>query len=268
MRTMKKKLAILGCGNMGSAIAAGLSGKSSYFKMSLYDPTPEKSSALAKQTGSKAVSSISGLKPCDAFLIACKPQHFGDLAKQLKPILMPEKVVVSIMAGVSSATLATRLGIKKIARVMPNTPCLVREGVAAIYFSETLNREEKESVEQIFRPIAQVFDFTSDKEIDIATALTGSGPAYFFEIARILSGKATALGLNTTDAEAMTKQLLRGSATLMLQSKDSLETLRDNVTSKGGTTQAALETFQKLELEKTLRAGLEAAFRRAEELSK
>lgn len=265
---MKKKLAILGCGNMGSAIADGLSGKASDFAIRLYDPTPEKSSTLARKTGGKEVSSMAELETCDTFLIACKPQHFGDLAENLKPVLTPEKVVVSIMAGISSATLAARLGVPKIARVMPNTPCLVREGVAAIYFSETLNRSEKESIEKIFLPIARVFRFHSDREIDIATALTGSGPAYFFEIARVLADSATALGLNAADAEAMTKQLIRGSATLMLQSKDSLEILRDNVTSKGGTTQAALETFQKLGLEKTLQAGLEAAFKRAQELSR
>ena len=151
---------------------------------------------------------------------------------------------------------------------MPNTPCLIREGVASIYFTEALTTTEKKIVENFFKPIAKIFICASDMEIDIVTALTGSGPAYIFEIARIFADKAAKLGLNSDDSQSMTKQLIHGAAQLMLQSKDSLKTLRDNVTSKGGTTQAALETFQKRGLEKVLQEGIEAAFRRAQELSK
>ena len=220
---MKKKLAVLGCGNMGSAIALGLNHSPEKPELCFYDPTAEKSEALAEQTGGKSVPTVANLKDCDIFLIACKPQQFPDLSKELKTIVTTDSVVVSVMAGISTQTITAALGSRKISRVMPNTPCLIREGVAAIYFTEALTATEKKIVENFFKPIAKIFICASDKEIDIVTALTGSGPAYIFEIARIFADKAAQLGLNSDDSQSMTKQLIHGAAQLMLQSKDSLK---------------------------------------------
>lgn len=263
---MKKKLAILGCGNMGSAISLGLAKESKDFEFFYYDPQKEKAAALAKQTKGSAVDSISGVKGCEYFLLACKPQQFEDLASELKGAVNNDSRIISIMAGVPSPKIQKGLGCNKLARVMPNTPCLIGEGACAIYFTN-MNAEEQKTVKQIFEAVADVHFVNSDDEIDMATAVIGSGPAYYFEITRIIADKLAALGMEPKKAEAMSKQVAKGAALLMLNSEDSPETLRNKVTSKGGTTHAALESFKEKNLEDTISKGVEAAYRRAKELS-
>lgn len=264
---MKIKLAILGCGNMGSAIVLGLAKQSKDFEFFCYTPSHVKAKKLAKEVGGKSVQNVSDLKGCEYFLIACKPQQFEDLAKELKETVNNDSRIISVMAGIPSTKIQKSLGCKKIARVMPNTPCLISEGACAIY-SVNMNEEEKETVKNIFEAVAEVFFVNSDDEIDMATAVIGSGPAYYFEITRIIAAKLAALGTDPEKAEAITKQVAKGAALLMQQSKDSPETLRNNVTSKKGTTDAALETFKARNLQEVIDAAIDAAYQRAKELSK
>lgn len=262
---MKTKLGILGCGNMGSAIALGLVKKSKGFEMHLYDPSIEKSRALAKKTKGKAHSKMIVLKSCDYFLLACKPQHFQELAGQLKPILARDSKIISIMAGIPTSKIRRSLGCKKLARVMPNTPCLIGEGAAAIY-CVGMNAKEKTIVKNIFTAVAEVHCVNSDDAIDIVTIGIASGSGYLFEIARIMIKKLTALGLDAKIADPMVKQMLKGSSLLMQQSPNSPETLRNQVTSKGGTTEAALKVFSEKKLEEIFGQALKTAYKRAKEL--
>lgn len=262
---MKKKLAVLGCGNMGSAVALGLANASDNFEFFTYTPTQTKAKKLAEEIGGNAVQKVSDLKTCDFFLIACKPQQYGDLAKELGPIVRESSVLVSVMAGITVPTLK-KLGSRKVARAMPNTPCLIGEGACGIFYFN-LSEEEKKQVTGMFTPIAQVFEVASDDEIDMATAVIGSGPAYYFEITRIIADKLAALGIPKARAAEMTKAVAKGAAALMLQSSDTLEELRNKVTSKKGTTDAALTSFKKNQLEKIIAEGVEAAYKRAKELA-
>lgn len=264
---MKTKLAVLGCGNMGSAVALGLAKKSKDFQFFTYTPTHTRAEKLARDIGGQSVQNVLDLKGCEYFLIACKPQQFEDLTKELKEAVNNESRIISVMAGIPSIKIQKNLGCKKIARVMPNTPCLISEGACAIYLVN-MNKEEKETVQNIFEAVAEVFFVNSDDEIDMATAVIGSGPSYYFEITRIIAAKLASLGMDPKKAEAMTKQVAKGAALLMSQSKNSPETLRNNVTSKKGTTEAALETFKARNLQEVIEAAIEAAYQRAKELSR
>lgn len=256
------KLALLGCGNMGSAIALGLARQSRRFQFYYFDPQLKKSSALAKQTKGKTCRRLAETKMCDYFLIACKPRQFAELACELEPLLPAGAKIISIMAGISTKTIAKKLGVKKIARVMPNTPALVNEGAIGIYFSN-MTVGEKKIVQKIFAAVGEVQIVRSDKEIDLITIGTGSGPAYIFEIARILINQLVRMGLSRTTAEPMVQQMIKGSAFLMQKSSNSPEELRNQVTSKGGTTEAALKTLKKNHLEKILQKALNSAYQRA-----
>lgn len=263
---MKTKLAILGCGNMGSAIALGVAKKTRAFHFFAYTPTYTRARKLARTIHGKAVKSLESLKDCDYFLIACKPQQFSELAPELKKILNENSKIVSIMAGVPTRRIKRELGVSKVARVMPNTPCLIGEGCAALYFSG-MTRVERRIVKKIFSPVAKLHVVTSDDKIDAATTIIGSGPAYIFEIARLLAEKFATLGFPKYKAQAIVKDVFKGSSILMAQSRESLEELQERVISWRGTTWAALQLMKKRHLSKTISAALTAAYKRAKQLS-
>jgi len=264
----KHKLAVLGCGNMGSAIALGLAKKSKNFEIIAYNPTPKKAQKIANETKGKRAASMDDVKHGEYFLIACKPQQFGDLAKELLPQLSKKSVIVSIMAGVSVAKMKKLLPKAELfVRVMPNTPCLIGEGVSGIYFTSNISKEKKNVVKEIFSAVSKVFFFKNETEIDTVTAATGAGPAYIFEFAIQMIQKTIAMGIDPKTAEAMIQQLFVGASLLMANSPDSPETLRNKVTSKGGTTEAALKKLKEYQIDKAISEALEAAFQRAKELS-
>lgn len=149
---------------------------------------------------------------------------------------------------------------------MPNTPCLIGEGAVAIY-SVGMNTKEKKVINNIFASVAEVHLVESDNAIDIVTIGIASGSGHIFEIARILIEKLTAMGLNAKIADPIVKQMLKGSAMLMQQSPDSPEILRNKVTSKGGTTEAALKVFAEKKLEAIFSQALEEAYKRAKALN-
>lgn len=266
---MKKNLGVLGCGNMGSAIVLGLhaEGGAQSFSFFTYTPTHKRAAKLAQAVGGRAVRKLVELKTCEYFLIACKPQQFSDLAKDLKKITGKDSKIISVMAGISVAKIKKMLGVKKVARVMPNTPCMIGCGTAALYFSD-MNATEKKTVAGIFSAIAHVYIVQSENAMNAATAIIGAGPGLIFEITRLFAAKTEVLGFSKKIANEIVKDMIFGAASLMIHSKETPETLRNKVTSKKGVTEAALEIFQNQNLEKTLQSGLEAAFKRAKELSK
>lgn len=260
------RLAVLGCGNMGSAIAVGLAKKSKNISLITYEPQYARALRLARKAGGRAARSLADLRGCDYFLIACKPQQFMDLAAQLCTITRAESKVLSVMAGVRVAKIKRALGIRKVARLMPNLPCGIGFGTCAIYFSGMPAAEQK-MVLKIFSPIAQIYPVKSEEMMDAATAVIGSGPAYLFELARIFAAKTSRFGFPQKTAEAIIKNVFFGASALLLQSPKTSEELRNQVTSKKGTTAAALALFQKFGLEKILGHALLAAYRRAKTLS-
>lgn len=217
----------------------------------------------------KAVKTLDEIPPCDFYLVACKPQQFSELARDLNPILNPKGVVISIMAGVTIAKMKLLLPrAKKFVRTMPNLPCLVGEGVTGLYVTPSVSAQEKGIAQNIFGAISKTFFFEDEDALDIVVALTGAGPGYVFEVASCWIRKMVSMGINTETADRMIRQLFLGASRLMVESSESPEELRKRVASKGGTTEAALKVFTEFKLEEIFSKAIDAAFNRAKELSR
>ncbi len=258
------KLAVLGCGNMATALVGSMPFDDFSIELASFDPIFEKAANLA---GDGAVDLIENLAGSDIYLIACKPQQFVDLSQQLKRQLNSDSTIISIMAGVNVCKIKSSLGVDRIVRVMPNTPALIGEGVNAIYFSPEVDLKMVELIEQLFHTTSEIFVFPEEKSIDIITGFSGSGPAYIFEIARIMIEKLVSMGITSRSANSMIKQTIYGASKLMLESYESPESLRNMVTSKKGVTSEALEVFKQNNLEQIFSNALNAAYQRAQELS-
>jgi len=266
---MNKQIAFIGCGNMGEAILESLLAKRLFKRsqISVADSRASRRSSIKKAYGIKVYSSNSdAIKGCDIVLLAIKPQNMADLLMELGPKLK-EKLIISIAAGVSISYIGKRTGAKRIMRVMPNTPALVGVGISALSSSGAARASDIRISNKIFGSFGEVISL-GEKDMDAVTAISGSGPAYFFLLMEAMIGAALSLGINRRVAEALVSQTSLGAA--MLQNYTDLHpsVLRKKVTSKGGTTEAALKVFKKRKFESIIRQAITAASKRAKEISK
>ncbi len=266
--TLTSTLGFLGFGNMGRAIAGGLleKGVISPKHLAVYDVDTQKQDE-ANQLGATAFSQPVDLAAhSDTLMLAVKPQSMDEALEQIKPGLSPKTLIISIAAGISIGFIAKRLGDSaRIIRVMPNTPALVSAGAAGIALGPNCTDADARVARTIFESIG-VVEMVTEPQIDAVTALSGSGPAYFFYMVECLVQASIAQGLTEQQATRLAAQTLHGSGLLLQQSGESAATLRERVTSKGGTTEAALNTFRAEGFEKMIAAGLKAAVARAKEL--
>lgn len=242
------KISLIGCGKMTSSLALGFYKKYPQLKFFGFNPTFEKSRTLMDKIKGVAVKEIRDLPPSDIYLLGAKPQHFSEMVKLLSPHLSPNSLIISIMAGISVETLSKKLNSKKIVRVMPNTPCAIAEGVSSVFFGNGIQELEKKQIKEIFEAVGLVFELSLEKQIDISTVFTGSGPGFLFEIARIMYSKILENGIEPKMAADMVNQTFLGTSKLMLQNGANYESLRDSVTSKGGTTEAGLFVLKQKDL--------------------
>jgi len=261
-------LGFLGYGNMGSAILEGLLGQhmlnSSH--VVVYDPVEERVE-LAQRMGVGVAHSPAQLaQRSDYLLLAVKPQSMDDAVAQLRPGLRPETLLITIAAGLSVAWFQERLGEAiRIARVMPNTPALVQAGASGIAFSASCTAADQAAVRTIFEAIG-VAEFVDEPAIDAVTALSGSGPAYFFYMVECMVKAGVAQGLSESVARTLAAQTLYGAGALLRTSGEPAAELRAKVTSKGGTTEAAIKHFQANGLETLVAGAMNAAATRSREL--
>ena len=261
-------LGFLGFGNMGGAILGGLikTGVLAPENAVVYDIDADKCAAAQGLGVSVAVSPDDLARRCSMLLLAVKPQSMDDALAQLKPGFSPATLVLSIAAGISIDYLRKRLGAEiRVARIMPNTPALVGEGAAGIALSENCTDDDGQAAQTIFEAIG-VAVMVPEKAIDAVTALSGSGPAYFFYTVECLVSAAVAEGLNEDQATKLAAQTLLGAGRLLAESGEPASVLRERVTSKGGTTAAALAAFRDADLGGVLAAGVSAAAARSREL--
>lgn len=261
------KIAVLGCGNMASALVEGMN-KSSSIKTVCYTPSNTRAVELSEKTGGESVLNISELPECDIYMIACKPQQFDELADKLAKCVKADSLIMSILAGTTTTYISKRLNTSKVIRVMPNTPSLVGEGVNALYFTDDVNKKMKNEVINLFDSFSNVFVFEKEDEIDLITGFSGSGPAYIFEFARIMIEKMTSYGIDPNSASKMIKHTFLGASKLMVESDDSPEALRNKVTSKEGVTYEALKVFEDNNINKIFSDALDAAYKRSKELAR
>lgn len=271
-RTMAidKRLGFLGFGNMGRAIAGGLIERETMRPehLAAFDVDDAKRAA-AQAMGMRVADSAGALaEASDALLVAVKPQHALEALEPLAGSFDSGTLVISICAGLSTGFFQERLGTNvRVVRVMPNTPALVGAGASAIAPGRNCREDDIAFAKAVFESVGLV-EVVPERAMDGVTALSGSGPAYFFYLVECLVRAAREEGLTEAQATELAKQTALGAGRLLMESGESAGVLRERVTSKGGTTEAALRAFREHGFEEVIRAGVAAAAARSRELGR
>jgi len=230
------------------------------------DPDPETRERLAREAGICVYEDNQRVvETCDVVVLAVKPQVLKSVAMALEPGARPGQTVA---AGIRTDSLERWLGGEvAIVRAMPNTPALVQAGASALYATPRVSGAQREAAESILRAVGLVQWIEDEALMDTVTALSGSGPAYFFLVMEAMEQAAVKLGLPLETARLLTVQTAFGAAKLALEIEEEPAVLRENVTSPGGTTEAALKTLQAGGLGKLFEEAITAARDRAVELA-
>lgn len=257
---------MLGAGRMGGALIQGWRAAGAFQAADLIIREPFESPALdALRAAGATVNPPDGeLARAKTVLLAVKPQVWREAAAQIAARLAPDAVIVSIAAGVKAADIADAFHGRAVARVMPTTAVAVRQGTASIYAADPLAAERARA---LFAPVGAVVDVADEELMHAATGVSGSAPAYLYAFVEALEAAGTAAGLPPEDSARLARSTIAGAAALMAQSGEEPAELRKQVTSPGGTTQAALAVLMgEGGLPDLLREAVAAAARRSKEL--
>jgi pyrroline-5-carboxylate reductase len=260
-------IAFLGGGNMANALVGGLIARGfAKGSLSVIEVSPAARERIAAHGVRVATSPDAATQKADVLVLAVKPQDLraalGGLGAELR-----QKLVVSIAAGVRIDALSRWLGgHERLVRGMPNTPALVGAGITGLYAAARVGEEDRESAETILRAVGEVVWLREERLLDPVTAVSASGPAYFFWLIEQLAAFAEQSGIPREDALRLARHCAFGSAKLALEASQPPAELRRGVTSKGGTTEAALNVFAEEKLAERFARALEAATRRGGEL--
>ena len=263
-------IAFIGGGNMASCIIGGMiSNGFSAEDIVVSEPGEESRSRLEETYGVKTLTdNQAAAKWADLIVLAVKPQIMRSVAIELAPALVPNSAVVSIAAGIPLDALQKWLGADTaIVRAMPNTPAMLLVGATGLFANQQVGLTQRNFVATIFKAIGYTCWVETEAQIDAVIAVSGSGPAYFFRIIEIMQKVGQELGLPEQVARELSLQTALGSARMATESGTGATQLRQQVTSPGGTTEAALNTFEQLGLEATFRAAMRSALTRAEEMA-
>lgn len=262
------KIAFLGGGNMAGALIGGLVAKGFAARdISVIEVSPSAREKLAAQHGVRASSAPDKATfEAQVLVLAVKPQDMKAALASLGGGV-GGKLVVSIAAGVRIEALSRWLdGHRKIVRCMPNTPALIGAGITGLFAAPEVTPEERGRAEAILRAVGEVVWIDEERLLDPVTAVSGSGPAYVFWFIEQLAASGEKLGLKKDVALKLALHTVLGAGKLAAASDDAPETLRKNVTSKGGTTEAALKVFDEERIAERFARALEAASRRGAQL--
>lgn len=264
------KLAVIGGGSMGGAIAARAvdAGVVSSADLLVIDPSEERRNQLSSELGCSVAESVSEqLQSFDTVLIAVKPQSLNDLFGQLGNFVSDSTLLVSIVGGARLDAFSDQFGEQQqIVRSMPNLPARYGRGVMVYIGSENLTESNEDKGRELLGACGVLVKVDEESLIDCATAISGSGPGYVYYFAEKLIGAAEELGFSSEQATLLVQETMAGALKHWGESGESPEQLRAQVTSKGGTTQAAIESFEADQLGEGLAAGVRAARDRAKEL--
>lgn len=265
-----KKISFIGGGNMAGALIGGLiDGSYPADCIRVSDIDPMRLHQLGAQYGI-ATNPNNRLVAQDAevLILAVKPQILESVLSNLANILPPSSLVISIAAGIREQSIEKWLRAElALIRAMPNTPALIRAGATALHANSRVTDEQRDIAETILRSVGLVVWLESESLLDAVTALSGSGPAYFFLLMEAMQEAAQKLGLNPQIASLLVEQTAFGAAKIALEAEESPAQLRKRVTSPGGTTQQALEAFERGGFRNLVAEALSAACRRSIEMS-
>ncbi len=238
---MTHSLTLIGAGRMGSALAGGWLKAGLSDTIDIVDPHP--SATVRDWTDAGKVRLNPEASPAKTLVIAVKPQVFGDLAPSISARVGPETQILSVMAGVSLATLEAKLATPQVARAMPNTPGLVGKGVTILCTKPGTSADLIGGLKDLLSPLGAVEGPIGEDLLPAATAVSGCGPAYGFLLAEVMAAAGVAHGLDPELAMRLARKTVEGAGALMEASDEDAATLRQNVTSPNGVTQAALQVL-------------------------
>lgn len=264
------QIGFIGAGRMATALAQGLiaAGLADRQSLAASDASPAAIEQFAKSTGCRAVSDNAQVaQQCDVLFLAVKPQQMGAVLQELRGLTTARHLVVSIAAGVPLARMSAVLGeAPRLVRVMPNTPCLVGEGASAFCLGPSATSDDAQLVKELLSSVGKAFELP-ETLLDAVTGLSGSGPAFVYQVIEALSDGGVRMGLPRDVATALAAQTVRGAAEMVLATGEHPAVLKDQVTSPGGTTIAGLQALEAGGLRAALIAAVEAAARRSTELA-
>jgi pyrroline-5-carboxylate reductase len=265
------KVLVIGAGNMGLTYSEGMAESPllSKHKLRIFDTDPKKIETLRKDSRFNVFDNLDDCLPkADIVFIAVKPYHSDNLFEQMKPIVNDNQIFVSLMAGVTIDTIQQKLDVKKVVRTMPNLPALVGKGVTSYTESKTVSNVELILIRNLLDTTGTSIHVTTETFIDASTGISGSGPAYVFYFMQSMLEAALKMGFSDYDSKVLVSNTFEGAIELFNQSNLSPENWIDRVASKGGTTQAAIDSMEDNNVKQLIQDAAYAAFDRAVELGK
>lgn len=264
-----KKIGFIGAGNMATAIIKGLLAQDfSGDDINVFDVSEEKLSLMRELGVTASASCAQTAAQSDIIVLAVKPQNYPEVLSELKGVVGTDKTVVSIAAGISIDYVRSALGCPCPAvRVMPNTPLLLKKGATALCPSENISEDDKSLVYKMFAG-SGVCEYITEDHMNEIISVNGSSPAYIYLFAKAMAEYAEGCGIDYDKAMNLICATLEGSAKMLRESGDSVDTLIQKVSSKGGTTIAALNVLYERNFEQTVKDCMQACTNRAEELGR
>ncbi len=265
------KILIIGGGNMGKTYARSLL-RAHLVKpedLMVLERSPEQAEKLrGENIGVVHTDPAHCLNAADLIILAVKPQDSSTLFTTLRPSTDPQQVYLSIMAGVTIDTIRKGLGVEKVIRAMPNLPAQIGLGMTSYTASDAVTRIELVLVQNLLNTTGKAIYVDNEYAIDATTAISGSGPAYVLYFMQAMIEVAQEMGFNASQAELLVAQTFRGAVELQMKNDASCEEWIQRVSSKGGTTEAAINSFKATSVFTDIKNGAKAALARAEELGR
>ena len=269
------KIAFIGAGNMNRAVIVGLINNGvEASSITVSNPSAPKREALAEQYNiNQTASNIDAARDANIVVLGVKPHLIEEVCRNLAEQLdIEHKCFISVAAGTTMAQIQTALGgdehnQKSVIRAMPNTPSQLGLGVSGAFASSAVTDEQRVAADRLMKATGIVKWLEEESDIDNIIAVSGSGPAYFFLFMEAMAAEAERLGFSADEARALVQQTALGAANMVVENDITISELRENVTSKGGTTQAALKTFTDGGLPELVSSAMQSAIARAKEMA-
>ena len=261
-------IGFIGGGNMASAILGGLIARGvPAGRFEVVEPGDEARARLQRDFGLRPLPTAgSALARCEVLVWAVKPQVFAQATAPVAPHASGA-LHLSVAAGIPSGSIAGWLGSERVVRAMPNTPALVGQGMTGLFARAAVDADRRNLVEQVLAPTGDLLWVANEAAIDAVTALSGSGPAYVFYFLEAMTDAGVAMGLPAAQARHLAQRTFSGATALAQASSEPLAVLRERVTSKGGTTYAAISAMEEAQIKSGFQAAIRAAHRRAAALA-